>query len=62
MKKKRQKPFHLDMNFDEALKRFGQTDSRELPAAIPKSAKRKKRAAPRKNKSDPQQDEKPPSD
>jgi hypothetical protein len=29
-KKKREKPLHLDMSFDEALKRFAQTDPREL--------------------------------
>jgi hypothetical protein len=46
MTKKREKPFHLDMSFDEALKRFVQTDPRELPN--PKKAKKKKRASKRR--------------
>jgi len=40
MTKKREKPFHLDMGFDEALKRVAQTDPRELPQ--PKKKTRKK--------------------
>jgi hypothetical protein len=43
MTKKREKPLHLDMTFDEALKRVAQTDPRQLPPAKPKKAKRKKR-------------------
>jgi hypothetical protein len=42
MTKKRQKPPHLDMSFDEALKRFAKTDPREIPAPKPKKAKRKR--------------------
>jgi hypothetical protein len=43
-KKKHDKPLHLDMSFDEALKRVAQTDPHELlPPAKPKKAKRKKR-------------------
>ena len=34
-KKKREKPFHLDMSFDEALRRYVQTDQRELPVPQP---------------------------
>jgi hypothetical protein len=49
MTKKRDKPFHLDMSFDEALKRFAQTDARELPApkkTTRNNQKRKRRAHP----------------
>jgi hypothetical protein len=42
MTKKRDKPLHIDMSFDEALKRFAQTDPREI------AAKRKKPKTPRK--------------
>jgi hypothetical protein len=31
MTKKREKPLHLDMSFDEALRRVAQTDPRQLP-------------------------------
>lgn len=41
MSKKREKPFHLDMSLDEALKRFVQTDPREL-ADKKKKVKRKR--------------------
>lgn len=41
---KHEKPFHLDMSFDEALKRFAQTDPAELDEpAKAKKAERKKR-------------------
>jgi hypothetical protein len=43
MTKKREKPLHLDMSFDEALRRVAQTDPRELPP--PKKKKRKKAKA-----------------
>jgi hypothetical protein len=43
MTKKRDKPLHLDMSFDEALKRAAQTDPRELPK--PKKAKKKRLAS-----------------
>jgi hypothetical protein len=43
MKKgKREKPLHLDMSFDEALKRIEQTDLRELPKPKPKAKKAKR--------------------
>jgi hypothetical protein len=43
MIKKRQKPFHLDTSFDEALKRFAQTDPHEIAATKqPKKAKKKR--------------------
>jgi hypothetical protein len=45
MTKKREKPLHLDMSFDEALKRVAQTDPRELPKA---PAKKRKKAVTRK--------------
>jgi hypothetical protein len=43
MKKKRAEPLHLDMSFDEALKRFSQTDQREISAQKTETAKGKKR-------------------
>jgi hypothetical protein len=45
MTKKRDKPLHLDMSFDEALRRAAQTDPRELPA---KPQKKRKKATKRK--------------
>jgi hypothetical protein len=60
-KKKHEKPLHLDMSFDEALKRFAQTDPRELDPPKPKRSKRKKRASTR-TRALPQRDEKPPAD
>jgi hypothetical protein len=42
MTKKRQKPLHLDMSFDEALRRVAQTDPRELPKPKPKKGKKQK--------------------
>lgn len=46
MMPKHEKPFHLDMGFDEALRRFMQTNPQELdePGKI-KKAERGKRAA-----------------
>jgi hypothetical protein len=46
---KREKPFHLDMSFDEALKRFAQADPKELaePGKI-KKIEREKRTPRRK--------------
>jgi hypothetical protein len=42
----REKPFHLDINFDEALRRYIGTNPREIPAAdnSKKSHERTKRA------------------
>jgi hypothetical protein len=57
MTKKREKPLHLDMSFDEALKRFVQTDPREFPAPKPKKAKRKKRPPQARSKNAPRHDE-----
>lgn len=31
MARKYEKPLHLDMPFDEALRRFGKTDPKEIP-------------------------------
>jgi hypothetical protein len=42
MTKKRDKPLHLDMSFDEALRRVAQTDPRELPKPQAKAAPKKK--------------------
>lgn len=39
---KREKPFHLDMPFDEALQRYAQADPREV-AKREKKAKQKRR-------------------
>ena len=44
MSKKREKPFHLDMSLDEALKRFVQTRSA-------RTCRRKKKVKRRRNKS-----------
>ena len=41
-KTKHEKPLHLDMSFDEALKRVAQTDPRQLPKPTPKAKKGKK--------------------
>jgi hypothetical protein len=49
MTKKRDKPLHLDMSFDEALKRFAQTNSKELRQ---KKRAKKKRAAMAGNRGD----------
>jgi hypothetical protein len=54
MTKKREKPFHLDMSFDEALKRLAQTDPRGLPAPKPKKkAKKKRRSSSARRSSSP---------
>jgi hypothetical protein len=44
MTKKRDKPLHIDMSFDEALKRFAQTEPRELSkdARTPRKKRRLK--------------------
>jgi hypothetical protein len=45
-KRKYEKPLHLDMPFDEALRRFAQTDPREIPENKKlRKAGRKKRPA-----------------
>jgi hypothetical protein len=49
---KREKPFHLDMPFDEALKRYAQADPREAEEQEKKVTKRRKRANQRKIGSD----------
>lgn len=48
MTAKREKPFHLDMDFDEALRRFFGTDPRELhePNKATKKGERRKRLRP----------------
>jgi len=48
MTKKHDKPLHLDMSFDEALKRFAQTDPRELSKNDQAKPKKRKRRAKRK--------------
>jgi hypothetical protein len=42
---KHEKPFRLDMPFDEALRRYAQTDPRELTAEKKKPEKRKRKAS-----------------
>jgi hypothetical protein len=42
---KREKPFHLDMPFDEALRRYAQADPREVAEREKKAKKRRQRAA-----------------
>jgi hypothetical protein len=44
MTAKREKPLHLDINFDEALRRYIGTDPRELsePNKVRKPARRKR--------------------
>ena len=49
MKKKREKPFRLDLSFDEALKRVAQTDPRELKSSGAAKPKKKKTRSGRKN-------------
>jgi hypothetical protein len=54
-----EKPFKLDMPFEEALRRFGQTDAKELPAGTrlrEKYEHREKKKAGRKKESDPPKD------
>jgi DNA primase len=46
MTKKREKPLHLDMSFDEALKRFAQTIPQQLPKKKPKRKTATKRKTP----------------
>jgi hypothetical protein len=43
MTKKREKPFHLDMSFDEALRRVVQTDPHQLYAQKSVKVKQKQR-------------------
>ena len=38
---KRARPLHLDMPLDEALKRFAQTDPKELPDKVKLTRKKK---------------------
>jgi hypothetical protein len=45
MTKKRDKPLHLDLSFDEALKRVAQTDPRELPREKKAKSKKRKRSS-----------------
>jgi hypothetical protein len=42
---KHEKPLHLDMSFDEALRRVAQTDPRELTAEKKKPEKRKRKSS-----------------
>ena len=55
MTKKHDKPPHLDMSFDEALRRVAQTDPRELLAVEKKKRKRQpaQRVARRSAKTNP---------
>lgn len=43
-----EKPFKLDMPFDEALKRFAQTDEKEIPDNRKLKKKRADRSPPEK--------------
>jgi hypothetical protein len=49
----REKPFKLDMDFDEALRRFAQTDPQELsePNKAGKKTDRQKRIPRKRNES-----------
>ncbi len=49
---KHEKPFHLDMPFDEALRRYAQTEPRELQ----KSKEKKLKKSPRKPREKPHPD------
>jgi hypothetical protein len=49
---KREKPFHLDMPFDEALRRYAQTEPRELPAKEKNPNQKKKRTLPKRPRRD----------
>jgi hypothetical protein len=46
---KREKPFHLDMGFDEALRRFVGTDPRELDEPNKASKKERAKRLPKSN-------------
>lgn len=39
--KKYEKPLHLDLDFDEALERFGQTDKKEVDESIDRAKGKK---------------------
>ena len=54
MMPKHEKPFHLDMDFDEALRRFMQTDPQELsePDKIKKVERRKRASRPKRVESE----------
>jgi hypothetical protein len=49
MTKKHDKPLHLDMSFDEALKRAVQTDPRELPKPEVKASSKRKKATKKRS-------------
>lgn len=54
-----EKPFKLDMPFEEALRRFGQADAKELPEGSrlrEKQEQRAKKKAGRKQSPDPPKD------
>jgi len=55
VKGKREKPLHLDMNPDEALARFLQTEPEELKRRLEKKPPPKRGPSP-KEKSDPKPD------
>ncbi|HEY1796661.1 MAG TPA: hypothetical protein VGG57_11135 [Stellaceae bacterium] len=50
---KHEKPFHLDLSFDEALRRFAQTDPQELdePGKIKKVNREKRVSKPKARES-----------
>ncbi len=53
-KKVYEEPLHLDMDFGEAMRKFGQTDSKELPDKFKLSQKKKdKEKEPPDKSSDP---------
>lgn len=48
---KREKPFHLDMPFDEALRRYAQADPREVAEREKKAKKLRRVKKPSKRQS-----------
>jgi hypothetical protein len=60
MTKKHDKPLHLDMSFDEALRRVAQTDPRELEKPKAKTAAKRKKVTKKRAAVRPQNGEKRP--
>jgi hypothetical protein len=48
---KREKPFHLDLPFDEALRRYAQADPSEVAEQEKKATKRRQTARTKKRRS-----------
>jgi len=54
--RKYEKPLYINMDFEEALKRFGTTDPKDLPDNVKLSSKRKAGAAKRSKTAAPKKD------